>query len=218
MVRIVGFALGLSLAASAASACTQAICVVPPETLPLAHVITFDDQPSGMGPGIEHRDILVLDGARFGEHFHGQMRGAVGDFDVIAGQALGPLTLRPGPAGELFSIHRLGPSNVINGFGPARFPKREAQGEGALAVLFDDDQPALSFDILGGEDGTALITFLRRDGTVIDAVELTPLSDREFGFMRQALRPDIAGFVITNTDPEGIAVDNLRFGAVPQLG
>ena len=53
---------------------------------------------------------------------------------------------------------------------------------------------------------------------MIDAVELTPLSDREFGFMRQALRPDIAGFVITNTDPEGIAVDNLRFGAVPQLG
>lgn len=204
--------------ASAAQACQRPVCLAEPETLPLAHLITFDDQPSGMGPGIEHRDVLRLEGAQFGEHFFGQLRSASGGFDVVLGQAASPLTLRTGPAGELFSIHRLGYTNVINGFGPARFPKREAQGEGALAILFDDDQAALSFDILGGEDGSAQIMFLRRDGSLIDTVSIAPLSDKAFGFMRQGLRPDIAGFVITNDDPEGIALDNLRFGAVPQLG
>lgn len=208
----------LTLAASPALSCDAPICLAPPETLPLAHVITFDDQAAGMGPGIEHRDVLRLEGAQFGEHFFGQFRSASGDFDIVVGRAAPPLTLLPGPEGEVFSIHRLGYTNVINGFGPARFPKREAQGEGALAILFDDDQAAMSFDILGGEDGAAHVMFLRRDGTLIDTLTIAPLSDRAFGFMRQGLRPDIAGIVITNDDPEGIALDNLRFGAVPQLG
>lgn len=217
-MRALLLSLAACLLAAPALSCDRPVCRVAPETLPLAHLITFDDQPSGMGPGIEHREVLHLDGARFGEHFFGQIRSAAGDFDIVLGRAAPPLQLLPGPVGEVFSIHRLGGSNVINGFGPARFPSREAQGEGALAVLFDDDQAALSFDVLGGEDGAAQILFLRRDGSPIDTVVIAPLSDTSFGFMRRGLRPDIAGVVITNDDPEGIALDNLRFGAVPQLG
>lgn len=208
----------LCVLASHAQACERAVCLADPETLPLAKVITFDDQPSGMGPGIEHTKVLVLDGASFGEYFNGQSRSANGDFDRVSGQALPPLTLMPRPRGELFSIHRLGSSNVINGFGPARFPKREAQGEGALAILFHEDQAALSFDVLGGEKGVAQVIFLRRDGSVLDMLSITPLSDRSFGFYHTKLMAEIAGIVITNEDPEGIALDNLRFGAVPQLG
>lgn len=210
--------LAMILLPSLAVTCERAVCLVDPETLPLANVITFDDQPSGMGPGVEHNKVLALSGASFGEHFLGQLRGSVGNFDTIIGQATPPLQLLPGPSGEVFSIHRLGSSNVINGFGPARFPKREAQGEGALAVLFDEDHPALSIEVLGGEHGKAHLTFLRRDGSVIEVLSIAPLSDRSFGFLRAGNTADIAGFVITNDDPEGIAVDNLRFGMIPLLG
>lgn len=206
------------LVAGPVSACDRPVCEVDPDLLALARVITFDDQMAGMGPGVEHREVLALPGAQFGEHFAGQRRWAEGDFDRIEGPALAPLVLMPGPRGELFSIHRLGRSNVINGFGPAGFPRDNAQGEGALAVLFDEDQAALGFDVLGGEDGAAFLVFLGRDGRVIDSLRLDGLREREFAFRRSTGAADIAGFVLTNDDPQGIAIDNLRFGQVPQLG
>jgi hypothetical protein len=42
-----------------------------------------------------------------------------------------------------------------------------------------------------------------------------PLS---LGFLRAGDLRDIAGLVITNTDPQGLAIDNLRFGPAPELG
>lgn len=206
------------LVAGPVLACDRPVCEVDPGMLALARVITFDDQRAGMGPGMEHREVLALPGARFGEHFMGQRRWAEGDFDRVDGPGLAPLMLLPGPPGELFSIHRLGRSNVINGFGPAGFPRDNAQGEGALAVLFDEDQAALGFDVLGGEDGAAFLVFLARDGRVIDRLRLDGLREREFAFRRSTGQADIAGFVLTNDDPQGIAIDNLRFGQVPQLG
>ena len=92
------------------------------------------------------------------------------------------------------------------GYGTAGFPKRDAQGEGAIAVQFDRDQPALAFDLRGGEGGTAQVQFLRRDGSVITTLQLGPLAE------------DIAGFVLTNSDDQGLALDNLRFGPPPDLG
>ncbi len=199
-------------------ACGEPVCRVDPDTLDLAHVITFDEVPSGWDPGYKVDDLLNLPGASFGERFAGQSLGASGDFDTVAGAAFPPLTLLPGAPGQTLSVVRLFNSNILNGYGPAGYPSVNAQGEGAIAVLFDTDQPAFSFQVLGGESGQAVVQFLRRDGSAIHAIVIDKLGPVSLGFLRFDGIPDIAGFVITNTDPQGIAIDNLRFGPPPQLG
>lgn len=197
-------------------ACDAPVCLVDPNQLNLLEVITFEDVPSGWDPGHRIDETLSLPGASFAERFVGQALGTKGDFDTVSGSAISPLTLLPGAPGETLSIIRLMDSNMLNGFGPAGFPSARAQGEGAIAVMFDDDQPAFSFQIIGGESGSATVQFLRRDGSVIHALDVDDLAKEELGFQRAGNEPDIAGFVITNTDPQGLAIDNLRFG-LPRL-
>lgn len=201
-----------------ALACETPVCLVNPQTLNLAQIITFDDQPAGWDPGHKVDEPLRLSGASFAERFAGQSLGTTGDFDTVDGRALSPLTLLPGAPGESLSIVRLYASNILNGYGPAGFPRTHAQGEGAIAVLFDEDQPALSFEVLGGEAGSAQVQFLRRDGSIIHELTIPDLRRMSLGFLRADATPDIAGIVITNTDPQGLAIDNLRFGPPPQLG
>jgi hypothetical protein len=69
---------------------------------------------------------------------------------------------------------------------------------------------------LGGEGGVAHILFLARDGTIIDQIDLSPLAEGAVGFARNAPAhtdpvADIAGLVISNHDPEGIALDAVAF-------
>jgi len=201
-----------------AAACEQPVCVVDPETLALTQIVTFDDMPSSFGPGRLVDDVLVTKGVQFGERFAGQLRGSLGFYDQITGAPFAPLVAIGGGPGETLSITRMSGTNVLNGFGPARYPKRDAQGEGAIAVLFDRDQSALSFDLRGGEDGAAMLQFLRRDGSVIQEMEVRPVGEHGFGFVRANRTADIAGFVMTNADPQGLAMDNLRFEPPPQLG
>ena len=47
---------------------------------------------------------------------------------------------------------------------------------------------------------------------------LGPLAEDIFGFERAGGVGDIAGFLLTNDDPEGLALDNVRFGRPLQLG
>ncbi|WP_425659579.1 hypothetical protein [Roseobacter sp. EG26] len=201
----------------AAFACGAAICLVDPEELQLTRIITFDDTHSSRGPGHLVSDLLVLEGAIFGERFAGQKIEPDGDHDQIEGRALPPLTVMPGAAGENLSVVFLQGNNVLNGYGVAGYPKRHAQGEGAISFLFDDDQSALSFQLRGGEAGQARAVFLRRDGTVIMTMDLPPAGEHAFGFIRSTGEADIAGVVITNTDPQGLALDNLRFGKNREL-
>ncbi|THH35748.1 hypothetical protein E4Z66_11710 [Aliishimia ponticola] len=210
--------LVLSCLPVSALACGAPICRVAPDTLELAQIITFDDLPSGWDPGHRVDDLLRLPGASFAERFAGQTLGAEGDHDTVSGPALAPLTLLPGAPGQTLSVVRLYSSNILNGYGPAGYPWTHGQGEGAIAVLFDEDQPALSFQVLGGEDGAATVQFLRRDGSVIHVARVGGLGPVSLGFRRADDLPDIAGFVITNTDPQGLAIDNLRFGPPPKLG
>lgn len=199
-------------------ACGEPVCRVDPGSLDLAHVITFDEVPSGWDPGHRLDDLLQLPGASFGERFAGQHLGAAGNFDTVTGPALPPLTLLPGAPGQSLSVVRMFGSNILNGYGPVGFPQVDAQGEGAIAVLFDTDQPALSFQVLGGEGGWMQVQFLRRDGSEIHVIVIDNLGPGSVGFRRQADIPDIAGIVVTNVDPQGIAIDNVRFGPPPQLG
>ncbi|MEP2533991.1 hypothetical protein [Shimia sp.] len=200
-----------TLIATAAAACDAPVCVVDAETLSLSRTITFDDQPSSFGVGRQVEKVLVQPGVSFGERFAGQDLTREGNFDRVGGTALAPLTVLPGAPGETLGILRLMATSVLHGHGPEGFPKAEATGEGAIAVLFENDQSAVAFDIRGGEQGVAIVTFLRRDGTGIHNLTLGPLSEATYGFQRANDTADIAGLIIENADPEGIALDNLRF-------
>jgi len=204
--------------ASAAHACDVPICTVPPEELNFTKLIDFDDVLASIGVGSRIDEVIVRGGATIGERFAGQTRVAQGDYDVITGTPFVPLqVIDGGPGQTLGAMHLLG-TIVLHGHGPASFPRVEAVGEGALAVLFDRDQPALSFDIRGGEQGHATVHFIRRDGTAISSVTLGPLGEQSFGFHRKGMEPDIAGFVLSNTDPQGVAIDNLRFESNDVIG
>lgn len=195
----------------AASACETAVCVVDPQSLGLTRVITFDDTQSSAGPGHQIGDLLVLEGAVFGERFAGQSVTSSGDHDVVDGTALPPLTVMPGDRGQNLSVVYFNGNNVLNGYGVAGYPRRNAQGEGAIAFLFDEDQSALSFQLRGGEAGIAQVRFLARDGTVLSTLDLPPAREHAYGFLRANGANDIAGVVLTNTDPQGLAIDNIRF-------
>ena len=210
-------ALVLALTPGAALACGQPVCLVDPATLTLTQIITFDTVGSGAGPGRNLDEVLVLPGAAFGERFAGQSVTSEGNHDTILGAAQRPLSMLPGAPGQNLSLVSFYGNTVLNGYGAAGFPKREAQGEGAIAVLFDDDQSALAFDLRGGEAGAAQVSFLRRDGTLIGEVQIRPTGEFAVGFLRSTGDADIAGMVITNSDPQGIAIDTLRFGKPPDL-
>jgi len=201
-----------------ALACGAAVCLVDPDSLSLPEVIDFSDAPAGFGPGHLVDDVLILGGARFGERFAGQRLATIGAHDDVRGPAYGPLTLLAGDAGQNLSVVAFMGISVLNGYGAAGFPKRDAQGEGAIAVLFDHDQTALSLHIRGGEAGRAQVTFLRRDGSVLAQVPVDPVGEVAVGFVQTQGRGDIAGLVVTNTDPQGIALDTIRFGNPPNLG
>ncbi|MEP2029124.1 MAG: hypothetical protein ABJI96_10525 [Paracoccaceae bacterium] len=202
----------------AVRACDAPICIVDPDSLALTQIITFDDMPSSFGPGRLVDEVLVVPGAQFGERFAGQTRDTLGTFDYITGAPEAPLVAISGGPGETLSVTRMSDTNVLNGFGPERYPKRDAQGEGAISVLFDRDQSALSFELRGGEDGTARLLFLRRDGTIVQDIVVNSVREHGFGFVRSDGTADIAGFVLTNGDPQGIAMDNLRFEPPQKLG
>jgi hypothetical protein len=208
------FAL-LALIASPAPAdspdCGMPVCVVARDSLGLAHVITFDDVQSSLGLGRPIDELLIRPGARFGERFAGQVIEADGNYDRISGVALSPLTAIPGGPGETLGAMRLPGTTVLHGHGPARFPRVEAVGEGAIAIEFDHDQAAFAFDLRGGERGTMTVIFLRRDGSEITSLRLSNLGEERYGFARSSGIADIAGIVILNDDPQGIAIDNLAF-------
>ncbi|MEM6941153.1 MAG: hypothetical protein AAF943_04200 [Pseudomonadota bacterium] len=207
----------LAAYAQVAAACDTAVCLVDPETLNLTRVITFDGVVSGMGPGKNVDDVLPLQGATFGERFLGQAVESRDTYDEIVGTAAGPLQMLPGASGQNLSLVKVYGNTVLNGYGAAGYPRREAQGEGAIAVLFDEDQSALAFDLRGGEEGTAIVAFHRRDGTLLARVPVSPTGEFAVGFLRATGEADIAGFIVTNSDPQGIAIDTLRFGKPPDL-
>lgn len=200
----------LLLLPTIAPACDRPVCMIDPDSVHHTRNITFDDQTSGYGPGRPQTGTMALPGASFGEIFAGQTLEFEGDFDRITGTASAPLSVQSS-TGQNLSILRLSDTNVLSGFGPAGYPKDAATGEGAIAVLFDRDQPSLRFDLRGGEGGSAMVTFLARDGNIIDHWTLMDLSEAAYAFEINETSPHIAGMVITNQDPDGIAFDGLMF-------
>ncbi len=210
--------------------------VVPAPYDELARALTgrvdFETMPRRAEPGIVLDAPLRAGRVVLGERFAGQRRDTAADsFDRIAGRPAAPLAIRPGPPRRNLSValHRGFGSTALFPLGPRGFPLRAARGEGAVALLFDDGQAALGLrvhsdypDPLGsrpGRRGTLRIAFYDRQGRIIarHAARLET-GVTALGFRRADRRADIAGIVITNDDPGGIAIDDILYQTSPAVG
>jgi hypothetical protein len=98
---------------------------------------------------------------------------------------------------------------VLAGLGNLGFPDLDAIGEGSIAISFPAPQAHVSFDLVGGNGGSATLGFYRMDGSLIDNITVTGLADLRYGFATPDGAASIAGILIQNTDPSGIGIDNI---------
>ncbi len=196
--------------------------------------IDFERLPRREEPGFNLDQPLYADGAWLGERFAGQtiLTTQTGHDGIDAAPPPGTLQIAGGHPRQNLSIafHRGFGSNALFPLGARSFPDIAARGEGAVAILFDHDQYALGFrvhteypDPLGlrpaPDRETLDILFLARDGSVLARLAISPgpgVSDH--GFRRPDNQRDIAGVLILNNDPGGIAIDDIIFATPPLLG
>ena len=130
-----------------------------------------------------------------------------------------PLRLVPGTPGHNHSIayHAGFGSNALFPLGPERFPAASARGEGALALRFDPPVDAFGFrvhadyvDPLGSRPPPGRLTLVLHDadGRMI-AMRLLKLQHGRMGFAFEAR--GIASVTLTNTDPGGVAFDDILY-------
>lgn len=216
---------------------------------------TFDFEEPGAGPepGRNIDEVIAGDGLRIGERLSFQPPGSVdwqgGRFDAperVPAIEEAPLSveadpLRPPPvltaidvvagaAGRNLSValHRGIGSAALFPLGPEGFPRLEARGEGAAAVVFAADQPVVGLrlhldyaDPLGGRPvpGPVFIGLYDRFGGLIGS----DVIDAEYGVIDWAVRTTnprrgITGIVIQNRDHGGIAIDDILYRLPDILG
>lgn len=177
------------------------------------------------------------DGISVASHFAGQtpailtLRDGARFDSLTQARAQAPLRLETGPPAQGIAIahHRGFASNAAFPIGPAGFSRIEGRGEGMLAILFDHDQAATGLlvhadydDPLGARPaprGTVEVILLDRLGRVL-ARNVTPLTQgiTALGYGTADGAPLIAGVVVLNTDPGGIAVDDILYARAAMLG
>jgi hypothetical protein len=192
-----------------------------------AATVNFDDLPGGFannGNGISYDSPFIDNGVQFGKMFVGQTLSSNGNFDVIGGTPTGPLTLTDVAAGHNINLFTDTIGNVLAPDGHLGFPNPDAIGEGGFSLLFSTDESEFSFEILGGNGGTATVDFYKNDGTLLQAITLTNLFQSLYTFETDGLVKDIRGITITNDDQFGVVFDDLQFdtpssiGAAPPVG
>lgn len=208
MLKLISAMTILGLASQAHA---NPINIVNAATLTGTQLTTFDDVAGGPAPGANYDSVFVSGGVSFAERFVGQTNTAVGNFDSLSGTPLPGLTLAVGTANHNLNIFINNSSQVLTGLGTLGFPGFDAIGEGSFAALFSTDQSEFGFDLVGGNGGTATVSFFRRNGSLIETILLAGLSDQSYGFKREGGLFDIAGISIFNDDLAGIGFDNLRF-------
>lgn len=204
-------AAAVALAALGASAQAAPVNQVSYAGLAGTQLVTFDDLAGGGAPGTNYDGLVASNGVGLGEHFVGQTVGVAGSNDTLAGLPSGPLTLATGAPGKNLNIFFYTTSNVLTGLGRLGFPDFDAIGEGAFAVQFSSDQSEFGFQLVGGNNGNAFVSFFNSAGGLIDTVTVTNLTDAYYGFSREGGLKDIRGISIWNDDFGGIGFDNLKF-------
>jgi len=181
-------------------------------TLAGTQFVTFDDVAGGGEPGTNYNGIFFSNGVGFAERFLGQTLTNVGGFDQLGGAPSGgSLTLLAGAAGQNLNVFTNGGSQVLTGLGPVGFPSGGAIGEGSFAALFSSGQSQFGFQLVGGDGGTAYLSFFSAGGSLIQNIALGGLANAFYGFSRAGGVQDIFGISIWNDDGAGIGFDNLKF-------
>lgn len=182
-------------------------------SLTVGQTIDFESLAGGAAPGTNYDGLLNFFGVLIGERFDGQVLGVSGDSDTLSGSPSATLSVVAGATNQNLNIFAFGgpEGNVLTGLGPNGFPNFNAIGEGAIAILFDNDQSEFGFQSVGGNLGMAFFDFFRRDGSLIGSLTPTNLGTDFFGFSREGGVQDIAGISIWNNDPAGIGFDNIIF-------
>ncbi len=196
----------------------------------LTQLADFETLPQRREPGFRLDRLYRHRGMWLGERLAGQTVSSIGAHDSLAGFPDAPLAVLPGAPGRNQSIafHRGFGSNALFPLGKIGFPDLEARGEGSVAVLFDQNQWALAFKVhsgyarpLGGaaKTGALIVTFYDRRGKVIARTSRDlAVGINLFGFRRAGRRADIAAITVENTDPGGIALDDLIYDLRLRIG
>jgi hypothetical protein len=223
-------ALGFALALTGGVASAQ---VVPESYATLLRqldgLISFETLPRNPEPGFNLNAPMRVHGAWLGERLAGQRTGSAPS-DVILGIPSLPLAVAPGMEGQNLSVafHRGFGSNALFPVGPGGFTSLGGRGEGAATILFDRDQAAFGLrihadyaDPLGKRPtpGKLQLALYSRTGALIARTEhVLGYGVTEIGLRRDGDIPDIAAVVITNTDPGGIAIDDILFQLTALIG
>ncbi len=150
-------------------------------------------------------------GVTFGERLVGQIASSIDTFDVISGLPVSPLTMDESIDAS-FGVNILKfRDTIIDGLGPVGFPTPEAIGDGALTVLFDQNQAVVAFDVVGANGGPMTLQFFSRYGGLIDTVEVAIVASDTYVFSSEA--GNIAAVTITNMDWGGLGYDNFTFAS-----
>ncbi|NDR59106.1 hypothetical protein [Aliiruegeria sabulilitoris] len=199
----------------------------------LTERVDFERLPRREEPGFNLDMPLYASGAWLGERFEGQSveTDPKGHDRIAADDVAGWLRIAGGAPRRNLNVafHRGFGSNAVFPLGAAGFPEISARGEGSLAILFDHDQKATGFrvhtdytDPLGSRptsDSGIEVLFYSREGRLLDRLQHRPGPGiSAFGYTQSTGAPGIAGLVILNTDPGGIAVDDIIFALPPLLG
>ncbi len=185
------------------------IVPVDPDSVPCIQTVTFNSLPGGANPGANYDNIVQNGGLEFAERFVGQTLGYSGDFDVVSGIPTSPLSLQVGVPGQNLDVLTYTTSNVLSGLGNLGYPDLDAIGEGSIAIYFPAAQSRVSFDIVGGNAGSATLGFYDANGLILDNVVVGGLADVRYGFATADGERSIAGILIQSTDPSGFGVDNV---------
>lgn len=198
--------------------------------------VDFDLLPQLPEPGHNLDHGLAFPGGRIGERFAGQRLEVIEQapgmlHDQAAGAPEAPLTVIDGAPGQNLSVsfHLAFLSNALYPLGPKGYPEAQARGEGSAAFLFTEDSCAFALrlhteylDDLGTNAdhlGEVSFTFYARDGRVLGReTRLVPGGISSHGFQTEDGAARIAGVLVENLDPGGIALDDIRFGCIPRLG
>jgi hypothetical protein len=187
---------------------------------------TFDTLPSAPEPGHRIDQHWRAPGLTIGERLVGQTAQDTDGFDALTGTADHPLRAIPGAPGQTFAIaHHTGfGSNALFPVGPKGADIPEGRGEGSAALVFDTPQTAMGLrlhaeypDPLGQRPtpGTALLTIHHATGQTTEVT--LPLTH---GVVSLAWRSDtgITALTVQNTDPGGIALDDILYDVTALSG
>jgi hypothetical protein len=186
----------------------------------------FDALPPAPEPGHRIDQHWRAPGLTIGERLDGQTAYDTDGFDTLSGKPTQPLRTIPGAPGQTFAIaHHTGfGSNALFPVGPLGADLPQGRGEGSAALVFDTPQTAIGLrlhaeypDPLGQRPtpGTMLLTFHHATGQTTQVT--LPLTH---GVISLAWRSatGITALTLQNTDPGGIALDDILYDVVALSG